>query len=97
MKIKVIGILFCIMLLVGLASAQSSIYRIQGEHAGVWVALHDDGTGSAYDGVHRVQFTWTQDHVAHYWFWSVPFTVSDGKLTSPSFPGDVGILIMTGS
>jgi hypothetical protein len=88
----VIGFLAC-----SVVSAQSSIYRVDGQHSGVWVALNRDGTGSVYDASHSIQFKWTPDHVAHYWFWSVPFNVTDSKLTSPDFPDDVGILVVTGS
>lgn len=93
MRLLILGI--ALLLIVGAVSAQTYTYKIQGEHQGI-VTLDTSGQGTITDGARSAQFSWSGSdghYVARYWWWSVPFTVSGNTLASPSFPGDVGILV----
>lgn len=92
-KIFVLCIALC--LSVGLVSASSSTYLVQGEHAGITITLIDGGIGYASDEEHTIRFSWSggknNQYEAHYWWINVPFTIEGNKLTSSRFPDDVAI------
>lgn len=98
-RVYIIVLLLLVCLIaVTAADPQSLTYQISGQHTGT-ITLMMDGTGVAQVGSSTpVLFTWDtgngDGYYAHYWVWTVQFTVSDdgAELTSPSFPGTKGTL-----
>jgi len=77
---------------------QTLTYQIHGDYSGI-IVLGLDGSGVARIGNHYpLNFSWNVGddgrYYAYYWFWTVPFTISDDRVTllSPAAPGTVGTL-----